>query len=155
MAIHLYHPHVDLADAGVVGSVAVGPDLHKGHAKFKLVLCCIERLREIRVHVLQHSVDNEIWLLVEDHLLHFQESVRADCQADYYGQDCTNWSLKCSSTLEIEIDRRPKQVEPREEVAEVIVALLFVSLLRIIRLLLLLMATLEIARIVLLVTHVV
>ena len=104
LTIHLYHSHVDLADARVVGLVAVGSDLHEGDAKFKLVFSCIERLREISVHVFQHSIDDEIWLLVEDHLLHFQESVRPDCQTNYYGQYCTNRGLKCSSAFEIEIN---------------------------------------------------
>lgn len=52
LTIHLYHSHVNLADARVVGSVAIGSDLHEGYAEFKLVLSCIERLREISVHVL-------------------------------------------------------------------------------------------------------
>ena len=102
--VHLDHAHVYLSDSQVRFLVFKRSDLQETESDFEVVLCCVEGVREVFVHVAQDGVLDEAGLLIEDHVVELEDAVGANDENYEEGERGSDLGLVGRLSLEVHVD---------------------------------------------------
>ena len=118
MSFHVDTAHVYLPDAGVVTLKTIRANRKEPYREFKSVDLCIEGLWIVHVHILEHCVDDEVWLVVLDHPQQLQAGKDAHKQHQNDREEGSHVGLIRVMALKVHIHRLAKEIEASKEATE-------------------------------------